>query len=63
MSELTKCNYCNLKEMKSQAKKRGTKVFVILETEGEWKGWLTVYYKDKQVHSARFMALTDHCVC
>ena len=62
MSELTKCNYCNLKAMEWAAKQR--KVEVILgRGVKEMAGWTTARYSDRDEPSAHFMKLTDPCVC
>ncbi len=59
MSELTPCNYCDLKSIKARAKRDGKKV-----KTGPSKtlpGWTVVKVGGEAV--AWFMKLTDHCVC
>lgn len=59
MSELTKCNYCTLQDMRERAERRG--VYVILKLDKE--GWTTARYSDQERPSHHFLELTDRCVC
>lgn len=78
MSELTRCNYCNLKEIEARAKKEGKKVTVLPDTD--WgMGGVNCYVHPKAVdirkllggedgprakyRVAWFMELTDRCFC
>jgi hypothetical protein len=58
MSELTRCNYCTLLQMRKRAKARG--VTVILDRDA---GWITARYSDKKKPSTMFLTLTKYCVC
>ena len=75
MSELTPCNYCDLKRYKAEAKKQH-KVITVREDLTSLLSGFDVYRHPKKVkivalppeerkqyHIAWFMALTDHCVC
>lgn len=62
MSELTRCNWCSLREMRAKAKRRKTKV-IIENGSGDFTGWKVVRYSDRELPSAYFMELSDHCVC
>jgi len=59
MSELTRCNYCSLKDMEQKAKER--RVVVIMGKDDA--GWITARYSDERQPAHHFMELTDHCVC
>ncbi len=66
MSELTSCNYCNLKRIKARARKEHKKVeikFASYEGIEEYKamGGVDVFLDGKEV--AWFMELPDHCCC
>lgn len=65
MSELTRCNYCTLKDIKRKAKKEGKKVIVKRgkhNFEDSFMGpGIDVFIDDKK--TAWFMELTNHCVC
>jgi len=63
MSELTRCNFCNKRDMEARAKERGVELIVRLETSGDMAGWWSARYSDKVEPSAWFMALTYSCVC
>lgn len=76
MSELTSCNYCNLKRIKDRAKKDGLEVTLLKDRK---YGGINVYVHPSTVvidcmpggengerekyYRAWLMALTDHCVC
>lgn len=62
MSELTRCNWCSLREMRAKAKRRGARVIVENGT-GDFTDWKVVSYSDRELPSAYFMELSDHCVC
>lgn len=62
MSELTRCNFCNLLVMRHRAKERGIDVLV-RAGEGEWVGWTLAIYTDQDEPSAYFLELTEECVC
>lgn len=55
VSELTRCNYCNLEEVKRQHPDADVHV----RTDD---GWLQVYV-DAEPIGMWFLALTTHCVC
>jgi hypothetical protein len=59
MSELTRCNYCTLNNIK--ARYGVSNVEIRLSQSGDLRGWTEVYVRGKRV--ASFMAVTDHCVC
>ena len=61
MSELTTCNYCNLRRIQSRAGP-GVKV-TTKKGDGEWEGWIVVRRSDEIEPVAYFKALTDRCVC
>lgn len=58
MSDLTRCNYCDLLVIKSFAKEENKKVKLKANKE---HGGIDVFVDKKFV--AWFMELTDHCVC
>ena len=58
MSELTRCNYCSLQDMKRRAEKRG--VTVIL---GRDRGWVTAKYSNEDKASHHYLELTESCAC
>lgn len=58
MSELTRCNYCSLRDMKERAKKRGVTVIV-----SRVDGWTTARYSDEEEPAAYFLALSERCEC
>jgi len=61
MSEITRCNYCSLREIKKRAKVKGEKVRIKNAKDfGLGKG-KDVFVNDKKV--AWFAELTNHCVC
>lgn len=59
MSELTRCNYCSLQEMRQLAKERGAKVILGRDEYG----WITARYSDKKEPSRWFKELSERCVC
>jgi len=67
MSELTLCNYCSLRRIKTQARKDGKRVKVTAALyEGELRkfvvqGGVDVFVDGKKV--AWFMELPNHCCC
>jgi len=67
MSELTSCNYCNLKRIKARAKNEHKKVKVVPVSYGgklktfSYMGGVDVLIDNKKV--AWFMELPDHCCC
>lgn len=58
MSELTRCNYCSLRDMHRRADERGVKVIVSNDD-----GWVSARFSDSDEPSAWFLQLTSHCVC
>ena len=46
MSELTTCNYCNLKRIKARAKKEGN----VVTTKPGWRGGTDVFVHPKAVN-------------
>ena len=70
MSELTRCNYCSLQQIKRDAAARGATVTTRMETPQErtfngtiHDAWVVVEVSDREQPVAKFMALTTHCVC
>ena len=66
MSELTSCNYCNLKKIKVNAKREHKKVKIkrspqVGTERYENMGGVDVFVNGKNV--AWFMELPDHCCC
>ena len=74
MSELTTCNYCNLKRMEEDAKAEGNKVTLIPSKSK--MGGSEVYVHPRSINIKKFnrgqlqrfwvawmMEITDHCVC
>lgn len=75
MSELTQCNSCSLKGIKSDARKKGAKVTIL--NDGDFGlGGVNVYTHPKEIKIAKlsksarekyfkawFMELTTHCIC
>lgn len=70
MSELTKCNHCQLKEIKARANSNNEKIKLIPEAVDDWDRGIRVlvytpgrepdYVED---FVAWFAEVTDHCVC
>lgn len=72
MSELTRCNYCTLEDMRRQDKKHA---YRIIAGEGEWAGWLVVQKRKKSgltspryvggwmKADAYFKEISKSCVC
>lgn len=56
MSELTRCNYCTLQEVRRRHPD------AVVTTKPDEYGWLQVWIDDKP-GGQHFLALTDHCVC
>lgn len=63
MSALTRCNRCNLNDMRRRAAARGVEVIVKVEWTGEMRGWTSARYSDEDEPSAWFMQLTEACAC
>ena len=78
MSELTRCNFCSLEQIKREAKKKGQRVTVL--PDARWgMGGVNVYVHPKHVnvrvmeggedgerrsyHVSWMMQLTAHCCC
>jgi len=72
MSELTVCNYCSLKHIKSRAKQKGWKVTMLTG----WRGGKNVYIHPKGIKItelnkenqdyyfvAWFWEISNNCVC
>lgn len=72
MSELTKCNYCSIKEIRERAKRKGWKV----TTNKGWNNGVNVYVHPKGIKFSElsddekynhrvcwFQRLPDHCCC
>jgi len=59
VSELTTCNYCNLKDMKSRYKKMNKEITVA--PSKEMSGWLAAIVDGKE--TAWFMEVGDRCSC
>lgn len=62
MSELTRCNFCRLRDMRAAAKKRGARV-TVTQGKDDWTGWLVVKESDEPLPSAFFKALGNKCEC
>ena len=60
MSELTRCNYCTLRSIKSRAASQDQSV-LLAQTMLDGREWITVSVDGHRV--ASFLSLTDHCVC
>lgn len=56
MSELTRCNHCNLRDIRARAQRDGQTV-----TLGEEDGWISVHVDGKRV--VMMKALTESCAC
>ncbi|NVM22877.1 MAG: hypothetical protein HWN68_13980 [Desulfobacterales bacterium] len=78
MSELTKCNYCSLQDIRRRAKERGEKVTVLHNSKWWYGKGCNVYVhpkdidlpnikEDSKLHDrysvAWFAELPDHCCC
>lgn len=68
MSELTPCNFCNLRSIRRYALKRGKEVTMLPSTSE--LGGIDVYVHppDTEINTEKhfnawFMALTDYCCC
>lgn len=65
MSELTTCNYCNLRAIKHRLKPGETLSLQPAKDMGEFGGTDAVIRDQdgQEHHAAWFMQLTDSCVC
>ena len=63
MSELTRCSYCTLQDMRRRARIRGVQLITRVEGSGTMRGWTSVRYSNENEPSAYFLQLTTHCVC
>jgi hypothetical protein len=63
MSELTRCNFCTLMDMRRRAQVRRTRVVMRLEPSGPMRGWTSARYANEDKPQHYFLELTDHCVC
>lgn len=63
MSELTRCNYCTLRDIKRNAKIHGEVVTVRPAKGGGIEVATHKPDEDPDSFSVWFMELTDHCVC
>lgn len=65
MSELTACNYCNLRWIRKRAKVEGKKVILRPSRDG-WGGTV-VLLKDRKTNKEKwicwFMELSNNCCC
>lgn len=63
MSELTRCNACNVKAYEATAKKRGVKLIVQRESHGDMRGWYSTRYSDQDKPFSYMMEITRECCC
>jgi hypothetical protein len=64
VSELTRCNFCQLQDMRERALKNGvTLVIEPADARSEMRGWISVRYSDQKEPSGYFWELTNRCVC
>ncbi len=67
MSELTKCNYCTVEEIKRRAKREGKILKFKSDPFHTWGNGKKAYLEDPKTklreHLGWFAEITDHCVC
>jgi len=63
MSELTKCNRCNLRQMERRAAERGATVILELVTVAPLAGWTSARYSDNEEPMTFFQRVPEECVC
>lgn len=72
MSELTPCNYCNLRRIQRRAERQGKRVMLKPSPYHVWTGGQDVYLIDttgerrptrKRQWVAWMAEIPDHCVC
>lgn len=59
MSELTLCNFCQLRRMRRYAKERG----VTVKMGHDDQGWVTARYSDEKEPSAYYREVPERCAC
>lgn len=63
MSELTRCNYCNVQSYKAKAKERGVELILVHHSFGEWRGWWSARFSNEDEPFSYMMEITRDCVC